>query len=78
LIIALKSKQHKDIASFYCYLKHDTQKDLDDIWRCLEFYTKQKAKDLLEKYFNREVDYKIFAPEASGAKHDKVMVTNEK
>jgi hypothetical protein len=69
-----ENEQHMFVASFYCYLKHDTRKDfvidLDDVWRWLEFYTKQKAKDLLEKYFTIEIDYKIFAPEASGAKND--------
>ncbi len=34
------------------------------------FSTKYNAKFLLEKQFNREVDYIIFAPEASGAKHE--------
>jgi hypothetical protein len=69
LVIVFKSKEHKDIASFYCYLKHDTKKDLDDIWRWLEFYTKQKAKDLLEKYFTIEKDYKILLRSAAEQKH---------
>ena len=57
-----ENAQHMFVASFYCYLKHDTRKDfvidLDDVWRWLEFYTKQKAKDLLEKYFTIDVHYK--------------------
>ena len=69
-----ENEQQMFVASFYCYLKHDTKKDfvidLDDVWRWLGFSTKYNAKFLLEKQFNKEVDYIIFAPEASGAKHE--------
>ena len=57
-----ENEQHMFVASFYCYLKHDTRKDfvidLDNVWRWLGFATKQKAKDLLEKYFTIDVHYK--------------------
>jgi phage anti-repressor protein len=62
------NEQHIFVASFYCYLKHDSCKDfvidLDNVWRWLEFYTKQKAKDLLEKYFTLDKDYiKLLTPQ---------------
>ena len=60
------------LASFYCYLKHDNQNDfvidLDDVWNWLGFQQKYHAKYLLEKQFIINRDYKIFAPEHSGAK----------
>lgn len=58
-----ETEQQMFVASFYCYLKHDSKKDfvidLDDVWRWLGFSTKQKAKDLLEKCFTNEKDYKL-------------------
>jgi hypothetical protein len=60
------------IASFYCFLNYsqttDYIIDLDNIWKWLGFSTKQKAKDLLEKQFIIDKDYKIFDPEVAGAK----------
>ena len=61
-------EQQMFVASFYCYLKHDSSKDfvidLDNVWRWLEFHTKQKAKDLLEKYFTLDKDYiKLLTPQ---------------
>ena len=32
--------------------------DLDDIWKWLDFQSKQKSKDLLEKNFTIDKDYK--------------------
>lgn len=40
----------------------------DNIWHWLGFSQKVNAKILLEKQFIVNNDYKIFAPEASGAK----------
>ena len=58
-----ENEQQMFVASFYCYLKHDASKDfiidLDKVWRWLGFSTKQKAKDLLEKIFIKEIDYKL-------------------
>jgi hypothetical protein len=69
-----ENEQQMFVASFYCYLKHDTKKDfvidLDDVWRWLEFYTKQKAKDLLEKYFTIEKDYKLLLTPQGKQKDD--------
>jgi phage anti-repressor protein len=68
------NEQHMFVASFYCYLKHDSSKDfvidLDNVWEWLGFNKKHNAKYLLEKQFIIETDYKIFAPEASGAKNE--------
>jgi hypothetical protein len=56
-------EQQLFVASFYCFLKYNYQTDyiinLDDVWKWLGFSTKQKAKDLLEKHFIIEKDYKI-------------------
>ena len=58
------NEQQMFIASFYCYLKHDTRKDfvidLDDVWPWLGFNKKHNAKFLLEKQFMVNIDYKIF------------------
>jgi phage anti-repressor protein len=65
-------EQQLFLSSFYCYLKYDTKNDfiidLDNVWKWLGFQQKYHAKYLLEKQFNINNDYKIFAPEASGAK----------
>ena len=51
------------LASFYCYLKYDNITDfvidLDNVWRWLDFSSKHKAKELLNKIFKIEKDYKI-------------------
>jgi hypothetical protein len=56
------TQQQMFVASFYCYLNYDSQNDyvidLDNIWKWLGFSTKQKAKDLLEKQFTINNDYK--------------------
>ena len=41
---------------------------MDTVWKWLGFLQKTKAKSLLEKHFKIDVDYKIFAPDESGAK----------
>ena len=55
------TEQQLFISSFYCYLnynKTDFIIDLDNIWSWLGFSTKQKTKDLLEKNFKQDIDYK--------------------
>ena len=51
------------ITSFYCYLNFDQKNDfvidLDNIWKWLGFSQKIKAKQLLEKKFTINIDYKI-------------------
>jgi hypothetical protein len=55
-------EQQMFIASFYCYLKHDSKNDfvidLDNIWQWLDFSSKFNAKRLLESSFKINVDYK--------------------
>jgi hypothetical protein len=52
------------ITSFYCYLNYNQYNDyiinLDNIWNWLGFSQKIKAKQLLEKHFKLNIDYKIF------------------
>jgi hypothetical protein len=55
-------EQQMFLSSFYCFLNYNSKTDfvidLDDIWKWLGFSTKQKAKDLLQKHFIIEHDYK--------------------
>ncbi len=55
------TEQQLFISSFYCYLnynKTDFIIDLDNVWVWLGFSTKQKTKELLEKNFKLDIDYK--------------------
>ena len=65
-------EQQMFLSSFYCFLnyhyKNDFVIDLDNVWKWLGFQQKYHAKYLLEKQFIFNNDYKIIAPEASGAK----------
>jgi phage anti-repressor protein len=58
-----ETEQQLFVVSFYGFLKYDTTSDfvidLDDVWKWLEFSTKQKAKMLLENHFVKDKDYKI-------------------
>jgi len=62
------------VASFYCYLNYNKKTDfvidLDNIWGWLGFNQKYNAKYMLEKNFIVDINYKIIAPECSGAKKD--------
>ncbi len=71
------------LSSFYCYLKYDSKNDfvidLDNVWKWLDFSSKHKAKELLNKTFINNKDYKYlvtqsgeqnFAHATSGAKKD--------
>jgi len=66
------NEQQLFVASFYCYLncnqKTDFIIDLDKVWEWMGFNKKHNAMFLLEKNFLLDKDYKIFAPESSGAK----------
>ena len=49
------------ISSFYCYLNYKSDDfviDLDDIWNWLGFSQKIRAKELLEKNFKLDIDFK--------------------
>ena len=69
-------EQQMFIASFYCYLNHDYEKDfvidLDNIWQWLGFGQKVNAKRVLEKNFTINKDYKLslcqLAKQTIGAK----------
>lgn len=54
-------EQQLFLSSFYCYLNCDQIKDfvidLDNVWKWLDFSTKQKALRILEKYFTINIDY---------------------
>ncbi len=67
-------EQQLFLSSFYCYLKYDTKNDfvidLDNVWKWLDFSQKDAAKRVVEKNFNINKDYKIFAPQVGGAKKD--------
>jgi hypothetical protein len=56
-------EQQLFLSSFYCYLKYDTKKDfvidLDNVWQWLGFSQKIKAKQMLEKQFIIDKDYKL-------------------
>lgn len=55
-------EQQLFVSSFYCYLNYDYQKDfiidLDNIWEWLGFSQKVKAKQMLEKNFKTDINYK--------------------
>ena len=57
-----QTEQQLFISSFYCYLNYhptnDFVIDLDNVWKWLGFSQKVKAKQLLEKQFIIERDYK--------------------
>ena len=54
-------EQQLFVSSFYCYLNYDKSTDfvidLDNVWKWLDFSSKQKCLSLLEKHFVIDVDY---------------------
>jgi hypothetical protein len=76
-------EQQLFLSSFYCYLKYDSKNDfvidLDNVWKWLGFSQKIRGKELLEKYFFINKDYKLllslsgeqnFEPHVGGTKKD--------
>ena len=76
-------EQQLFLSSFYCYLNYnpinDFVVDLDNIWKWLGFSQKIRSKELLEKNFYINKDYKVllslsgeqnFAPPKRGPKKD--------
>lgn len=77
-------EQQLFVSSFYCYLNCNQKKDfvidLDNVWKWLGFSQKQRARELLNKNFTVDIDYKFLlrqsaeqvsknlAPEPSGAR----------
>ena len=76
-----ESQQRIFVSSFYCYLNYNSQKDFvidfDSVWKWLGFSRKDHCKVVLEKYFTKEIDYKInlreqnIAPEVAGVKKER-------
>jgi phage anti-repressor protein len=58
-----ETQQKLFISSFYCCLNYnqlnDYVIDLDNVWQWLDFSQKIRAKNLLEKYFKKDIDFKI-------------------
>jgi len=56
-------EQQMFVSSFYCYLNYNQHTDfvidLDNIWKWVGFSQKQRAKELLERYFILDKDYKL-------------------
>lgn len=64
-------EQQLFVSSFYCYLncnKTDFVVDLEHVWAWLGFSQKMRAKDLLERHFIIDIDYKTFAFSTEKAK----------
>ena len=68
LIAKIKShfneyEQQMFVASFYCYLNYNSETDfvidLDNVWKWIGYNQKVKAKELLEKCFTLDKDYKL-------------------
>ena len=57
------NQQKMFVASFYCFLNYDANKDFivnfDNVWKWLGFSRKDPAKRVLEKYFVIEIDYQV-------------------
>ena len=66
------NEQQLFIASFYCYLNYDQKNDfvidLDNVWKWLGYNQKIKAKDLLEKNFIINIDYKFLLSQSTQQK----------
>lgn len=72
-------EQQLFVSSFYCYLNYndvDFVIDLDKVWKWMGFTLKATAKDLLEKHFKTDIDYKISV--RSKPEQDFIDVNNKK
>jgi len=72
--IFTETQQQLFISSFYCYLNYSQTNDfiidLDNIWKWLGFQQKYHAKNLLEKNFIIDKDYKFLLPQLREQKND--------
>ena len=69
--IFTNKEQQLFVTSFYCYLNHqktDFVISLESVWKWCGFTRQDNAKVVLKKNFIVDIDYKVFAPEAAGAK----------
>ena len=73
-----ENQQQLFVASFYCFLNYNSKEDFvidfDNVWKWLGFSRKDNSKRLLEKFFTKDIDYKIekSAPPRRGAVLDTV------
>jgi hypothetical protein len=66
-----EQEQQLFVSSFYCYLNYNKDEfvvDLDHVWVWLGFSQKMRAREVLERNFVIDIDYKNFEPATSGAK----------
>ena len=80
LLMKMKEKfnsyeQQLFLSSFYCYLNHDPINDfiidLDNVWEFMGFNQKYASLRLLEKLFEKNIDYKIiFTPLGENSKKE--------
>ena len=64
-------EQQLFVSSFYCYLNYNKTEfvvDLDHVWVWMGFSQKMRAKDVLERHFVIDNDYKVFVHATSDAK----------
>ena len=77
----IDNEQQMFVSSFYCYLNYNQRNDfvidLDNVWKWIGFNQKYNAKYILEKNFIIDNDYKIIAPEPSGAKKNDTQLPNQ-
>ena len=66
-------EQQLFVSSFYCYLNYDKNMDfvvdLDNVWNWLGFQQKYHAKNMIEKHFKIDVDYKNVDPQETLKSH---------
>ena len=66
------SEQQMFVASFYCYLNYNSKTDfiidLDKVWKWVGFSNKAHAKNLLDKNFTSNKDYKLLVTKPSEQK----------
>jgi len=73
-------EQQLFVGSFYCYLNYDKTLDfvvdLDNVWKWLGFSQKIRSKEMLEKNFKLNVDYKksAFCSEKASSKDGKLAL----
>jgi len=69
-----ETQQQLFVSSFYCYLNYhptnDYVIDLDNVWKWLGFSQKIRARELLEKHFVLETDYKCLLSLEREQKHN--------
>lgn len=76
-----EDQQKLFVSSFYIYLNYNSKTDFvidfDSVWKWLGFSRKDHCKVVLEKFFEKNIDYKInlqeskIAPEVAGTKKER-------